>query len=144
MIDGRPDPFGPSEATLKQLAGALPSMVQGFKKGKIGGKGTPVGPPKPRKVCPVCCKLHDLASGPAKLPESEPCKPCKAQLDAGYIAIITDSPNPAAPRRYAFIKCSNLHDMAGKVVVVSAKTMDAVQKKFEAAPKDNGTNTDQA
>lgn len=137
----QPDGTGPNPETLRRLAEALPSMVKGLAKGKIGHKGQPVGKPQPRKVCPACGRLHDLVTRQPgedfKLPERAVCKECQAKLDDGYIALVSICPDPRKGHRCAFVKTEKLADKAGQIMPISDEVMDKVVAKLKAQKAQN-------
>lgn len=113
---------GPSDATLRFLRGALPSMVEGLKQGKIGTKGTPAVR-KPVNICRVCGINF---SGPKLAQDKSFCPRCQALLSEGYVALISIED-------YAFVKSPKLADKAGELLPIGPEVMAKVKARFAGA-----------
>lgn len=118
----------------------LPSYAaDALEKRKIGGKRTPVNAVepdlKPTRYCECCAKFFDMKRIVVETLQAGICVDCRKLLDAGWTGFYTAD-------RYAFGKSELLADMAGKVVVVSNRTMDEIAKQYEVKKKEsNGQQT---
>jgi hypothetical protein len=118
----------PSPEFLKNLMGSVKSFVKQKQQGQRFKQGVTI--PAPRKVCPICLKMHDYGN---RLPESELikdyCPDCLKSLKDGYTACVCDN-------RYAFVKSSKLAGLEGQVLKLEKPTMDLLQKEFSGNVKE--------
>lgn len=93
----------------------------------------------PDKYCPICAAVFGSA------PPEQPLKPvvcglCSAKLKAGETALVCGN-------RYAFITSASLADMAGKIMNIGPKAMDAVEREYKGHVKtkpEDGTSGKQS
>jgi hypothetical protein len=129
---------GPSPETLRQLREQMPSVARGIANKAIGGRARVKAPAKepplqPTKVCEVCSVLFDMKRGFEGDIESGVCVECQRELDKGLTAFV-------ATDRWAFGTSPLLEDMVGKIVHVSNRTMDELEKRFESQKKESNGN----
>lgn len=129
---------GPSESTLKHLAGMLPSFAKGVVERKVTGKGRKVGVPnvvvRPTKACTICLTTFDFKETPEDSSLiSEHCVRCASLLREGYIAFTSG-------KGFAFAKSERMKDLAGQIVKLSAEVFD----KLEAHYKDEWKHGNEA
>lgn len=124
MHESNGQPPGPSNETLKHLAGMLPSYAKAVAEKKLGGKGRKEEARVPRKVCQVCGVGMDYGPQKTALPEVSLCEYCKKELKDGYTAFVSGD-------RYVIAKSARLADMAGKVVKISPHVLEKLSKEFE-------------
>jgi hypothetical protein len=131
--DGQPvsedRPKGPSDHTLKHLAGMLPTFTKGVIERKATGKGRKVGTPntvvQPTRMCPICLKAFDFFQVPEDSTlKAEHCVRCAALLKEGYIAFTSG-------KRFAFAKSSRMMDLAGKVVKLSPEVFEKLAQHYK-------------
>jgi hypothetical protein len=129
------NPKGPSDETLKRLAGMLPSFTKGVIERKASGKGRKVGTPnvvvRPTKVCTICLTTFDFKETPedSRL-TGENCVRCASLLREGYIAFTSG-------KRFAFAKSERMKDLAGTVVKLSAEVFDKLEAHYKDEWKTN-------
>jgi len=124
MHESNGQPPGPSNETLKHLAGMLPSYAKAVAEKKLGGKGRKEAPRVPRSVCPICGTGFDFGPAVHNLPKPDKCKSCEKDLAAGYTAFICDD-------RFIIAKSARLADMAGKIIQLSPPVFERLAKEYE-------------
>lgn len=126
-------PSGPDMGNLRTAFGMLPSLAKGIVEKKTVGKGTKVkpliAPLKPTKVCECCSLLFQFQRDYEGEIQSAVCAKCQKSLDQGFTCFVSAD-------RYAFGKSTFLHDMEGKLVQITEKTMDQLKKRFEVMSKE--------
>lgn len=133
MSNDQGAPTGPDRETLKNLAGMLPSFVQGMEKKRALGKGKAVQIPRPTKVCKVCGLLFDkVMAAPSKEMDIHPtyCDRCDKELKSGCTAIVCGD-------LFAFVTSSKLMDKAGEVMHVSPNVMEAISKQYAVKKRES-------
>lgn len=118
------DDTGPSFENLLKLHQSLPALAHSLTHKKITGKGKPVGPPQPRKTCPVCCKMFDFISSSQEVHlKVHNCEECDKNLKAGWIAVVGGD-------MFAWLKNDTLlPDMAGTIQHVEPWMMESIRKR---------------
>lgn len=128
MIDN-PQSHGPDEATLKHLAGMLPSFTKALVEGRVQGKGRKAPKPmvpQPTKICIVCAATFDLKPRDhyQEVLLKGKCPKCQELLDQRYIAFVSGN-------EFMFAKHPDLQDLQGKVVRLKPVTFNEVKKKYQ-------------
>lgn len=130
MSDER-DPNGPDIRNLRAMRPFVRSAARNLAANTIGGKGAKMSlPSRPLRICNVCGAGFDFtkSGGDIQLKHDAPCEKCKALLEDGFTAFISDN-------RYCFGKSGRLEDMAGQIVRVDAEVMNALEGKFKIEKK---------